>query len=270
MIISTYNSPEWLRKVLWGYLAQSEADFEIVIADDGSTAETGALLASFQGRFKFPLVHVWHPDDGFRKTVILNKAIAESSTDYLIFSDGDCIPRRDFVATHLGFREAGYFLSGGYYKLPLDLSREVTEDDVLGGRVFDLAWIWKRGKRRSLKDLKLAVGNPAMARLMNAATTTRPSWNGHNASGWKRDIVAVNGFDERMRYGAEDREMGDRLAHRGVRSKQIRYSAICVHLEHDRAYVLDSHLEANRLIWTATRQRRLAYTDFGISKTNGE
>ena len=36
VIFTTYNSPTWLEKVLWGFFSQTYRDFEIVIADDGS------------------------------------------------------------------------------------------------------------------------------------------------------------------------------------------------------------------------------------------
>ena len=44
IIISTYNNPAWLEKVLWGYMFQSRPADEIVVADDGSNAETKALI----------------------------------------------------------------------------------------------------------------------------------------------------------------------------------------------------------------------------------
>ncbi|WAP67816.1 glycosyltransferase family 2 protein [Jiella pelagia] len=264
--MSTYNSPEWLQKVLWGYLAQDEADFQIVVADDGSRSETKDLIISLQGQFKHPLKHIWHPDNGFQKTVILNKAIVASSSDYLIFSDGDCVPRSDFISTHLRLRQKGHFLSGGYYKLPLVLSQGLTEDDIRAGRAFRLAWLLERGKKRSFKDLRLAAKDAGLDRFFNAATTTKPSWNGHNASGWKSDIVAVNGFDERMEYGAEDREMGDRLRNSGIKAKQIRYSAICIHLDHERGYVRQEALAVNKQIWNETRETKRTYTEFGIHK----
>lgn len=101
IIITTYNAEEWLRKVLIGFSVQSESDFEIVIADDGSTPKTKELIDSFSSKFKFPIVHVWQEDEGFQKSKILNRAILKSSSDYLLFTDGDCIPRKDFVAVHL-------------------------------------------------------------------------------------------------------------------------------------------------------------------------
>ena len=93
VIITTYNSEEWLQKVLVGYSIQTEQDFEVVVADDGSAEKTKAVIESFQNQFKFPIVHVWQEDNGFQKCKILNKAILKTKSDYLLFTDGDCIPR---------------------------------------------------------------------------------------------------------------------------------------------------------------------------------
>lgn len=101
---------------------------------------------------------------------------------------------------------------------------------------------------------------------MNSLTPTNASWNGHNASGWKTDIEAVNGYDERMRYGALDREMGERLINKGIKGKQIRYSAICLHLDHSRGYVNEKDLANNAAIRNATKSEKKTWTDFGISQ----
>ena len=101
VIITTYNAEDWLRKVLLGFSIQTETDFEIVIADDGSTSKTKEVIASLSSRFTYPIIHVWQEDEGFQKSRILNKAILKSNSEYLLFTDGDCIPRTDFVAVHL-------------------------------------------------------------------------------------------------------------------------------------------------------------------------
>lgn len=266
VILSTYNSPEWLRKVLWGYQAQTEQDFEIVIADDGSTEETKKMIDSFEGKFKHPIVHVWHEDKGFRKTIILNLATIEANSDYLLFSDGDCIPRNDFLEVHLKYREKGYFLSGGYYKLPMDISRQINEEDIKNQNPFNLSWLRQNGLPTTYKNLKFVAKDWKIESLLNKTTTTKPSWNGHGASGWKEDIIGVNGFDERMEYGAEDREMGERMWNKGIRSKQIRYSAICIHLDHARGYVRKEAVANNMRIWGETKSQKKIYTDFGIKK----
>ncbi|WP_116106701.1 glycosyltransferase family 2 protein [Lewinella sp. IMCC34191] len=264
VIVSTYNQPEWLRKTLWSLEVQDSRDFEVVIADDGSGQATAELITEAAQRAKFPLRHVWHEDTGFRKTEILNRAIQDSQSDYLIFTDGDCLLRRDFVATHLKRRRPGHFLSGGYYKLVRDVSERVTRSDIVAQRCFDTEWLHAAGQPSSLKDLKL-TRKPWLAGALNRLTPTRPTWNGHNASTWKAAIVAANGFDTRMKYGGEDREFGDRLLHAGLRAVQIRYSAICVHLDHDRGYVTPEMVAANRKIWDRTRQEKRQRTAYGIT-----
>lgn len=266
IIISTYNSPAWLEKVLWGYQIQTAKDFEIIVADDGSTCDTKDVITSFQGKFENPINHVWHEDIGFRKTIILNKAVVQAQSDYLIFTDGDCIPRADFVETHLKFRKRGYFLSGGCIRMPMDLSEKISSEDISSLNAFDLKWLWKNGLQKQLQNLKLLATDWRIAGLLNVTTATTPSWNGGNSSGWKKDIIEVNGFDERMEYGAEDREMGDRLWNKGLKSKQIRYSAICLHLDHARGYVRQEALDKNHKIWNETKKLKKTYTDFGIIK----
>jgi glycosyltransferase involved in cell wall biosynthesis len=262
VILSTYNHPDWLEKSLLGYAAQDRRDFEVVIADDGSGAETKARIEALRPQLPFGLVHVWQEDAGFRKCRALNLAIRAASSEYLVFSDGDCIPREDFVSVHLREREPGRFLSGGYCKLPLDLSRRIDRDDIAAGRATDPQWLREHGMER--RTLKIGRHPRWRQRLLNALTPTRPKWHGHNASAWTADVLRVNGFDERMSYGAEDLEFGDRLENAGVRGKQIRFSAVCVHLDHGRGYVQPGMREANERLRAVTRAQRLTRTAFGI------
>ena len=118
VIISTYNSPEWIEKVLWGYSVQKHRDFEILIADDGSGGEIQERIDRLRSVTGMDIRHVWHEDEGYRRQTILNKAILETSTRYLIFTDGDCVPRNDFLSVHVTHAEKGRFLSGGYCKFP--------------------------------------------------------------------------------------------------------------------------------------------------------
>jgi hypothetical protein len=83
-------------------------------------------------------------------------------------------------------------------------------------------------------------------------------------SGWRSDIFAAKGFDERMQYGGEDRELGERLFNRGIKSKQIRYSAICVHLDHARGYVKEEMRVKNRAIRDETKRQKRCETAHGL------
>ncbi|SHI78049.1 Glycosyl transferase family 2 [Mesonia phycicola] len=265
VIISTYNSEDWLEKVLWGYACQDSANFEVVIADDGSKQPTFDLIQRFQKIVNYPIQHVWQDDDGFQKSRILNKAILACKSDYILMSDGDCIPRKDFVSTHLKYREEGFFLSGGYFMLPLDISKMITKETIFSQQCFDVEWLKKNGLTSSFKNKKLSAKG-FMQNMLNKITPTNASWNGHNASGWKKDMLAINGFDERMQYGGQDRELGERLINSGIKSKQIRYSAICLHLDHPRGYKTKESIDANLAIRKETKKRGVIKTPFGIKK----
>jgi glycosyltransferase involved in cell wall biosynthesis len=263
VVLSTYNSPNWLEKVLWGYAAQFVRPEEIVIADDGSTDETRARIEHLRRATQLNIQHVWHEDRGFRKCTILNRAIEAAEGDYLIFSDGDCIPRADFVKAHKAHAKPGQFLSGGYFMLPMNLSQAITREDIAAGRATDPRWLRTQGLPWTTKLIKL-LARGASATLLDYLTPTRASWNGHNASTWKIDLCGVNGFDERMAYGGEDRELGERLLHRGLRPKRLRHRAIVVHLDHKRGYVNATATATNRRIWDETLRTRAVWTDHGL------
>ncbi|MFM6976265.1 MAG: glycosyltransferase family 2 protein [Sphingobacteriaceae bacterium] len=269
VIISTYNSPLWLEKVLWGYECQTYKDFEVVIADDGSGEPTQTLINQYKKTSSLNIIHVWHKDDGFQKTRILNKAILASSGDYLIFSDGDCIPRANFVAVHAAKAQKGCFLSGGYFMLPMETSESIAEADIKSGRAFDADWLIAHGLKKNFKTNKL-TSSGFKEKFLNFITPTKATWNGHNASGWKSDLLSVNGFNEEMQYGGEDRELGERLMNKGIRGIQIRYSAICVHLDHKRGYNTQESILKNKMIRQETRKLRKTWTELGITRSLNE
>lgn len=264
VIITTYKAEDWLRKVLVGFSVQTETDFEIVIADDGSTSKTKELLDTFSSKFKYPIVHVWQEDEGFQKSKILNKAILKTNADYLLFTDGDCIPRKDYVAVHLKYQEKGYFLSGGYFKLTMPISIAIADEDIRSQNCFRISWLQKQGLKVTFKSTKLTQ-NKWFANFMNWITPTKRSWNGHNASGFKIDVLAVNGFNHEMQYGGLDREFGERLFNLGLLSKQIRYSAICLHLDHSRGYSSPEIWEKNNAIRAYNKKHKVIECNQGIT-----
>jgi len=264
IIMTTYNSETWLRKVLTGFSVQTEMDFEVIVADDGSTDETRKVIESFSYKFRYPIIHVWQEDNGFQKTKILNKAIVKSNSDYLIFTDGDCIPRNDFINNHLKDREEGYFLSGGYFKLPMSISKLISENDILNQNCFKILWLKNNGLKINFKLTKL-THNKYFSDFMNWVTPTKRSWNGHNSSGFKSDILAVNGFNELLDYGGLDREMGERLFNNGLLSKQIRYSAICLHLDHERGYANEERMKNNMEVRKYNKKNKITFIKNGIT-----
>jgi len=263
VIFTTYNSPEWLQKVLWGFDCQNDDNFEVIVADDGSREDTRKLIEAFAATSKKPVQHIWQPDDGFQKCRVLNKAITAARGEYLVFTDGDCIPRGDFIATHRKQAESGRFLSGGYLKLPMNVSQQISRSDINQGHCFNANWLKAQGMASTKGFMKLNTG-PKKAATFNAITPTKPTWNGHNASCFKEDALTINGYDERLRYGGLDREFGERLENAGIRGKQIRYSAVVVHLDHARGYESPEDWQRNRDIRESVAKNKTVATEYGI------
>ena len=262
VIASTYNSTEWLQKVLWGFAAQTHKDFELLIADDGSTGETAELLATARDELGLEIRHIWQSDNGFRKCRILNKAILKASCDYIVFTDGDCIPRADFLEVHHAAAKPGYYLSGSYYKLPMITSEAITRDDIYWGRCFDFLWLRQNGLPPTAKRMKLTTGR-TQAKLYNRISPTACNLKGSNASAWKKDLLAVGGFDERLQWGGLDRELGVRLKNAGIKARHVRYDAVCVHLDHERGYADPANVAANKAHRIKVQREKITHTLHG-------
>jgi len=263
VIFTTYNHPQWLEKTLWGFSTQSYRDFEIIVADDGSGEETREVIERLKSQIDIPIQHIWQADDGFQKCRIMNKAIVASRGEYLVFTDGDCIPHPDFVKNHVELAAENSLLSGGYFKLPLDVSRALSKQDILDGNSTRPGWLLRHGVPFTPKITKL-FSHPLMGAILDALTITRATWNGHSSSTWKKHFIDANGFDERMQYGGQDREFGERLMNMGIKPRQVRYRCSCVHLDHGRGYARPESIAKNRSIRKHTREQRITRTDYGI------
>lgn len=263
VLVTTYNAVDWLKKVVWGYAQQTFRDFELILADDGSRPDTADAIRALRHDTGLDIVHLWQPDEGFQKCRILNKAILAARHEYLVFSDGDCIPRADFLAVHAARAAPGHYLSGSYYKLPMTTSEAITVDDIRSQRCFDLGWLRAHGLPAGRKNLKVMAG-PKLARFLNATTPTRCNLKGSNASVWKADALRVNGFDERMQWGGLDREFGVRLLNAGVRARHVRFDAICIHLDHPRGYANPDRVAWNKALRKSHSREGTLETPHGI------
>ena len=253
VIVSTYDRPAFLEKVLRGYTVQTDRNFELVIADDGSAEPTADLIARSRLSSGLSIVHVWHAHDGFRKSLILNRAIAASSGEYLIFTDGDCIPREDLIATHRALAEPGSYVAGGYLKLPRDVSDAIILEDIDAKRITDVAWLRSKGWKPGRRALRL-TRSPRLAASFDAITPTAADFHGNNASTWREALYAVNGFEAEMGYGGLDQALGYRLQNAGIKGRQARHRAVTMHLHHDRPYKDPEVIKKNRAIMKRIRQ----------------
>jgi glycosyltransferase involved in cell wall biosynthesis len=243
LIVTTYNREDALDAALRALAAQSDRQFEIIVADDGSGRETGAVIDSWRARLAIPLKHVRHEHRGFRGGEIRNRGIAASAGALCIFLDGDCLARPDFVAAHRRLYEPGWFVTGNR----ILLSRELT-DAALAQRVAIETWTFAKLLRERLTGginrLAPAIDLP----LGPLRKLHRESWRGAqtcNLAVARSDLDRVDGFDNAfVGWGLEDSDLVIRLLHAGVRRKDGRFATGVLHLWHpwnDRA-----QLAANR------------------------
>jgi len=264
VVLLTYNWPEALERMLEGLARQSQLPYEVIVADDGSTAETAALVQRLAASFPVPLRHVWQEDHGFRAARARNRGIAASRGDYVILLDGDMLVHPHFIADHLMLAERGFFLQGGRIKATPEESKRL----LAGGAPVFAPWSKADfGEFDGTKRL-YAFHAPALGRWKSR------SRNGGrvmscNMSFWRDDLLRVNGFDERMEgYGAEDRELAARLENTGLKRRALKWVALAVHLWHNSRSppeVDDMDLPNNRL-FHATRTQGITWCDAGISQ----
>jgi glycosyltransferase involved in cell wall biosynthesis len=249
LIVSTYNQPDYLDRCLFALGRQSDSDFEVLIADDGSKEETRLVIDSYRDFFGSRLKHEWQADRGFRKTRILNRCILATNADYLVFTDGDCIAHPDFVAEHRRVATPGAYRNGAIIRLSDGLSREITKPRIEDITVFDSRWLSKTDGHWNRRYLKLSLPL-GLRRWLNDHSTTRLYWLGSNSACWRSDAVAVNGFDNRFSYGFEDGDFGNRLANRGIEALTVRWTANLLHLDHGRPYRNEEEYQRNLAMQT--------------------
>jgi glycosyltransferase involved in cell wall biosynthesis len=231
VIVTTYNWAEALRLCLLSLYAQTDLNFEIIIADDGSRAEHQVLTQSVIANSPVPVHTVYHEDNGFRAGTIRNKAVAQSQGEYLLFMDGDCIARPDFIATHRQLAEAGYFVAGNRVLLSQAFTQEVLAHAILLYQKPAAYFLGLRlqGKiNRTLPFLKLPLG---LLRKIQPSKWQKAMTC--NLALWRKDFLQVNGFDELFEgWGYEDSDLVIRLIHAGVRRKEGRFAVPVLHCWH--------------------------------------
>ena len=255
VIVTTYNREDALDAVLRSLARQSDRNFEIIIADDGSRADTARVVANWVSRAGVAIKHVWHEHHGFRGGEIRNCGIRASSGKLCIFLDGDCLARADFIAAHRRLAEPGWFVTGNR----ILLSRELT-DAVLAGGLAAEEW--------NLAALVRHIGRGGVNRLMPALRLPlgilrkfpRRNWRGAqtcNLAVARSDLDRIDGFDGSYAgWGLEDSDLVVRLFHAGLRRKDGRFATGLLHLWHaqnDRSQLaanqarLDAVIRGNRV-----------------------
>ena len=258
VIVTTYNREDALDAALRALAHQSDEDFEIVIADDGSRPDTARIVEGWRSRLPMPLKHVRHEHRGFRGGEIRNRGIRASDGEICIFLDGDCLAAADFIAAHRRLHEPGWFVTGNRILLSRELTATVLAQGMAAEEWNFSALLHRRaggGVNRLLPTLRLPLG--PLRKLKSA------SWEGAqtcNLAVARRDLDRIDGFDSTYAgWGLEDSDLVVRLLHAGVRRKDGRFATGVLHLWHpqnDRSQLAANQARLDEVIG-GTRVRAL-------------
>ncbi|HWK94415.1 MAG TPA: glycosyltransferase family 2 protein [Pseudolabrys sp.] len=234
VIVTTYRREDALAAVLRSLAGQTDTNFEVIVADDGSGPATAELVAAWKAKVGHRVDHVWHEDKGFRAGEIRNRAVLASNGDYVIFLDGDCIVRPDFVAQHRRLAEENAFVSGNRILLSPALTERVLREGLEPEHWSFTQFVSERfrgGVNRLSALLHLPLGPLRRLRAKE--------WRGArscNLAIWRRDLDTVDGFDaDYAGWGKEDSDLIVRLLHAGVTRKDGNFATGVVHLWHKEA-----------------------------------
>ncbi len=264
LIIAVYNAVKYLEYIFEALKRQSFKEFEVIIADDGSTTEIRELIERVRPEVDFPIQHLWHEDIGFRKNVMLNNAIRASQTDYLVFIDGDCVPHRNFLNDHWLNRKENGVMCGRRVNFSQQFTESLTIEDVRSGRFENLSmkllWDGLMARSYNLEDALRFESNWFRTLLhRNKARIL-----GCNFSVQKKWLEKVNGFNEDYKAPGigEDTDIAFRLELAGAKLYTLRYLAVQFHLYHPQTSVG----EANKRIFERVEAAREIVCRNGLQK----
>ena len=258
VIVSAYNQLKPLGHWLSAMRVQSVVPLEILIADDGSKPEIGELIQEYSPTLPCPVLHVWHEDSGFRKNVILNRALAVSSGDYIVLTDVDCIPHPRFVEDHAALAERNFWVQGRRCYL----SQSASDSLRVGDRVPFLRLLFKGQVSGVAKGFRLPIA--LVGRDMGQRGII-----GCNMAMWRDDLLEVNGWDEEYEgWGlGEDSDLGARLYHFGRTRKFVYGRAILYHLYHP--VLTRDHMPVSQARFEETLSTRKVRCERGVDQYLG-
>jgi GT2 family glycosyltransferase len=231
VIVTTYNWPAALELCLDSLFAQHDQAFEIIIADDGSTSANQALAQAYCAKSPVSIQYVHHDDQGFRAGTIRNKAVASSQCEYLLFVDGDCVCRADFIARHRQLAEPGCFVPGNRVLLSESFTQEVIEKHIPLHQK-PLSYFISLRLQKKINRISAFIRLP-LGLLRKLQPIKWQKAMTCNLALWKNDFLRVNGFDELFEgWGFEDSDLVIRLIHAGIKRKEGRFAVPVLHLWH--------------------------------------
>lgn len=241
VIVSVYKDTEALDLILRSLTEQSQIPDQIIVSEDGASAEMATYMDQTGDRFP-NLLHLTQPDEGWRKNRALNRAIAASTGEYLIFIDGDCVPYPQFVEEHLKLHEANHVLCGrrtepGQYFSQLLRNKKLSIQEFTNRYVLNFFQL-KRDHVRHYDDGIYLPSDSTLFHLIRGSKKKENHIVGCNFSCFKSDMIRINGFDEdfTMPTTGEDTDIERRMRLLGIHMKSCRNAANVIHLDHPKIF----------------------------------
>jgi hypothetical protein len=218
VVIPTYNDCALLRESMLSLARQrmSPAEFEVVVADDGSSDETAAVVESFSDRLR--LKYCFQEDLGHRVAEVRNAGARLAAAPVLSFLDTGTLAGPDYLRHHLEALAAG----GSTRRAVLGYAYGYRHRDPTPDLAKLLArWpveelVHRHGDDPAFWDERHGELRKCDFDLSRRAVPWQFCWS-LSCSVWADDFWEVGGFDEEFRsWGIEDLELGYRLWKRGV------------------------------------------------------
>jgi glycosyltransferase involved in cell wall biosynthesis len=269
LIISVYKDTEALGFILDSLENQTVTADEIIISEDGQSAEMADFIAAQKSRFP-NMLHLTQEDDGWRKNIAMNNAIKAASNEYLIFIDGDCIPYSTFIQGHVKNAKKKIVLCGKRFELGKESTDKIKQhqlkfSDLEQNFLWYLPWMAKDGARHVEEGFYFSSGSF----LSNVTKRYVRYIIGCNFSCYKEDFFAINGFDETYRLPSvgEDIDLGWRFRGLGIELQSCRNNACMMHLWHKKRFAQEEGIINNKILKVNFDQNRFVCEN-GLIKMN--
>lgn len=265
LIIAFYNDPGNLKLILPSLELQTCPSFEVILADDGSSEEMVGEIQEMIRNSSLNIRHIWHEDRGWRKNIILNKAVVESRSDYLVFIDGDCILHPRCLEEHFHHKKKKWIIAGRRVNLSPGFSAGLTPERIRNGILWGWslpALVWKNRKHENAHlENAFYFRNSFLRSRINKKDK---GVLGSHFSLFREDLLAVNGFDERFLSPAvgEDTDLELRLRRNGMKVRTLKHIAIQYHLYHKKL----PREKRNLGILEENNRKGITHTPYGIVK----
>jgi len=225
IVVTTYNWERALACALKSIAQQTLLPYEVIVADDGSKESTGDLIRKIATDYPVALRHSWQEDIGYRVASSRNRAIAAATGDYIIMMDGDMMLDRHFVSDHISAAKIGFYVQGNRIVTTEDFDIETLLTENRQPHFFSKGLLKRRHTLR-LPWLAKRRLEKSEGRKYHGVMSCNQGW-------WRKDMLAMNGYDERFTgWGREDEDIQHRAYRMGLQRRDMRYAGLATHIYH--------------------------------------